>query len=344
MKEGIYFDLPEAEYHAAPGVSNSLLKDLYISPLQFWDKHINPDLPEDEETASQKFGKALHCRILEPERFEADYARKLVKDDYPDALDTMEELREYCKSNGISAARGKPETIERILEVAQPQIFDVIKAEFERENEGRIILTTNEWDDIQAAADVAEADPYVSSALDGGHSEVSIFVKRGETLLKCRIDRLTMRASVDLKSFSLLRGKQIDKAVLDTMYYEGYWVQARFYHMVRELARQRVAEGKLEIHGAPDGWADQFVAADDHSFGICFIQSSRPYHLQLWALRSVLPEFKETNVYWQAAEMRIDDMISLYQQCIKKYGDNPWRDPAKPKVLSDLDMPQLMFS
>lgn len=74
----IELNLPNEEYHKIDAISKSRLSDASISMLKYFDSHIAPQTAEDEdETPAQKknltFGSALHCRILEPERYEEEY-------------------------------------------------------------------------------------------------------------------------------------------------------------------------------------------------------------------------------------------------------------------------------
>ncbi|HVU07825.1 MAG TPA: PD-(D/E)XK nuclease-like domain-containing protein [Verrucomicrobiae bacterium] len=62
--EGIFHDLPAAAYHAAKGVSHSMLKNLHPTPA-----HLQAYLAEEHEsTPAQIFGTLVHQRVLEPER------------------------------------------------------------------------------------------------------------------------------------------------------------------------------------------------------------------------------------------------------------------------------------
>jgi exodeoxyribonuclease VIII len=63
--EGIFFDLPEDVYRAAPGVNISSLKAMSNSPLHFWQKAYGP---KEESTPAQVFGSIFHRAILEPGR------------------------------------------------------------------------------------------------------------------------------------------------------------------------------------------------------------------------------------------------------------------------------------
>jgi hypothetical protein len=62
---GIYFDIPEADYFAAEGVSQSLLKEMYCSAAH---AHAYLTEPRPPATEAQIIGKLGHQAILEPKR------------------------------------------------------------------------------------------------------------------------------------------------------------------------------------------------------------------------------------------------------------------------------------
>jgi hypothetical protein len=62
--EGVIFDLPSERYHAAPGVSNSMLKHLARSPA-----HLKTYLEQPPvQTPAMLFGQIVHQLLLEPEK------------------------------------------------------------------------------------------------------------------------------------------------------------------------------------------------------------------------------------------------------------------------------------
>lgn len=64
--DGVYFGMPDTEYHADPALGSSGIRDLMISPLRFWVKSVhNPDRPEEEETEAKDLGTYLHDLLLE---------------------------------------------------------------------------------------------------------------------------------------------------------------------------------------------------------------------------------------------------------------------------------------
>ena len=57
---GIYFGMPDSEYHADPSLSNSGIKSLLVSALDFWtESPINPDWEDRETPAARECGLPL---------------------------------------------------------------------------------------------------------------------------------------------------------------------------------------------------------------------------------------------------------------------------------------------
>lgn len=71
MKPGIYLDLSNEEYHASDGISNSGLSLIGESPASYiWSK--NAPVNEDK-TKPLDLGTAVHCAVLEPDKFEGRF-------------------------------------------------------------------------------------------------------------------------------------------------------------------------------------------------------------------------------------------------------------------------------
>lgn len=64
MKPGIYENVSLADYHAAPGLSSSVLKELLKSGA-----HYKASLKEEREQSTEmRLGTLVHCMLLEPEK------------------------------------------------------------------------------------------------------------------------------------------------------------------------------------------------------------------------------------------------------------------------------------
>lgn len=65
----LQFNVPWDDYLALPGVSITRLKELGRSPLHYRHRLLHP-----KESAPLTLGRAAHCAVLEPARFERDHA------------------------------------------------------------------------------------------------------------------------------------------------------------------------------------------------------------------------------------------------------------------------------
>lgn len=346
---GIYFDLSENEYHAADGLSCSGIKHLSVSELNYWHHNLNPDCEPQPDTGARQFGKATHCYALERERFERCFSMKLCKEDHPEALVTVDDMKRFLESNGLpKSSKTKQELIDRILASGFPSlIWDVEVERHAALHEGKTFLGKEETTRIERAASVMANDPYVSAALTGGMPEVSFFVRDPETgvMLRARMDYVRPRSTIDIKTFSNSRGKPVEKAIFEAIYYESYYLQCVFYHKVRELARRQLVAGAINTFGVvSEEWLKGFAETEDHGFGLVFIESAEPFDLRFILLKQAESSGADTNAYWSTAELRIADSIVQYARCLEKYGDCEWREKRMPHILEDTDMPQLIFT
>lgn len=146
---GIYFGVSDDDYHASKAISKSTL-DLVdkSAALAIWQKNA----PVDEENADAlDFGKAFHCALLEPERYEQEYV-------------TEPKLDRRTKEGKAKAA------------------------EFAEQAKGKVIVTHDEARKIKLMVGSVMAHPDASAILGlGGVAEASIFWKDAETGEMCKI-------------------------------------------------------------------------------------------------------------------------------------------------------------
>lgn len=150
---------------------------------------------EDEQSKALVFGTGSHTALLEPERFEAEYARMPTKEDFgAELLVTVSDMNSWAKERGIKGLSGKTkaEVIKIIRSTGEPvRIYDEERLFAELNAKGRILLEGNDYDAIMQMRAVIHANSYYSSLLSGAYSEVSIL---GELLgepSKVRFDCLT---------------------------------------------------------------------------------------------------------------------------------------------------------
>lgn len=150
---------------------------------------------EDEQSKALMFGTGSHTALLEPERFDAEYARMPTKDDFGDnLLVTVSDMNSWAKERGIKGLSGKTkaEVIKIISSTGEPvRIYDEERLIAELNAKGRTLLEGGDYDAIMQMRAVIHANSYYSSLLAGAYSEVSIL---GELLgepSKVRFDCLT---------------------------------------------------------------------------------------------------------------------------------------------------------
>ncbi len=316
-------DAPFAEYQASPGLNYSAMKDLLVSPLRFWHKWINPNRKKEEPTPEMQFGSALHCAVLEPSEVEKRYCCEIDQDDYPGCLVTMDDLRAWMKARNIpTTAARKQDLIDRIREKdPSALILQVIEENHARDNAGKVQFKKSDWYRIGGAANALRSEPEVANILSReGQAESWITNTDKDTgvLLKSRVDFVTAREILDLKTFSQTRGKSIDKTITDALWYEGYIRQAVFYAIV---------------HGWPNNWHGETIFA--------FVESQEPHEVRLRAIRPKTAG--QPNLYWQIALSEVRQMIRLYAECLDKFGDRPWRDEREIDPLVDEEIPQVAY-
>lgn len=190
----VYFnnELSNQEYHAdtehinGSGLWNIL--DRCPAAWRYKDE-------EDEQSKALIFGTGSHTALLEPERFDAEYARMPTKEDFGDnLLVTVSDMNSWAKERGIKGLSGKSkaEVIKIIRSTGEPvRIYEEERLFAELNANGRILLEGDDYDAIQQMRAVIHANSYYSSLLAGAHAEVSILGELNGEPAKVRFDCLT---------------------------------------------------------------------------------------------------------------------------------------------------------
>ena len=149
MKPGIYTaeQLSNDEYHAADGISCSGLSLVLRSPAHYQFQ------PKKADTRAMQIGTALHCAVLEPERFSSSYM--LLKDI------TDRRKSEYKQAVAVWG--------------------------------DQFVLSGTEADQVAGMQESARSNPHLAGYLSApGRYELSVFATDPETgvLVKCRFDKL----------------------------------------------------------------------------------------------------------------------------------------------------------
>lgn len=337
-EEGVFFGLPEEEYHAAFALSASGIKNLRISTLDFWARSpLNPD-HHDDETEAKIVGRAYHKRIVEGrDAFDAIYAPEIDPYDYPDAIRTNDELRAAIEKVGAPTAKisgmRKSDLVARLLQYdPEALIWEMLVADHAEKHGGKIMLPAQLMHRIEIAAAMIEKHPQLSKAFTGGMPEVSIFWtdKITGTPCKARLDYLKPRAIVDLKSFENSMGFEVRKAIARAVANYRYHIQTRFYMNAASVGRRLVAEGRV-------------FGDCDPAFLSAYKASAERTFLFVWQQKGIAPLARGMvlgpgNIL-DIAGMEIDNATHVFARCWEHFGVGPWLDIADIETFDDLEFP-----
>jgi hypothetical protein len=336
FEPGIHFGLPDEEYHSVPALSNSGIKNLRISTLDFWARSwMNPD-KEVETSEFMEMGKAYHARIVEGrEAFLSRYAPMLDVGEYPEAIRTADELRAALADADPKAKKGgtKAELAARLLALRPDAvIWETLEKEHANFHAGKTLLPGKLLARIELAAAMIEKHPVLSKAFSGGHPEVSIFWK-DETSgvpMKARLDYLKLGAVVDLKTFSNPQGKPIDKAVAWSIAAGRYHVQVAVYQEAVRAAKGLVLSGA--VHGTVDGgWLQHLATARQPTFLFVFQQTG----IAPVARGYVFPH----HLTYDIGVLTMREAQRQFAECVARFGTDPWIDTAEIQTIEDSELP-----
>jgi hypothetical protein len=134
--------MTDNEYHAdTTAISKSGVSLMLKTPRHYWERYLNPNPAKKKETDALRFGKALHLFCLEPHR----------------------------AAEGIA-----------ILPVLNPYTNDGkrAKAEFLAANEGKSIVTNDEYKQVKAMAASLRENANFRKFMAQGEAEKTVFFKR----------------------------------------------------------------------------------------------------------------------------------------------------------------------
>lgn len=130
------------------------------------------------------------------------------------------------------------------------------------------------------------------------------------------MDWVSPSCTLDLKTFTQMRGRSIDDSVARAIYYEGYYRQAYFYTLLRSLSGSKVSK---------------FV------FG--FVESEQPHEVRIRQLAA--KGHGEAHAYWERARLEVQQCIRAYAYCQERFGSEPWRSEQEVELLRDEELPGL---
>jgi hypothetical protein len=331
LDDGLYFGLPEDDYHAQQRLSNSGIKWLQVSTLDFWHRSwMNPDY-EYPTTKFMDEGNAWHKRILEgPDAFYNEYAAALDPADYPGVLITMDDLKGRLRGLGEKVGGSKADLIDRLIR-ADPEapIWDVAVDLHALEHKGKKLVPADLIDTIEKQAAMIEKHPDISRCFSGGMPEVTVLWTDSESgvPMKARLDYVKPRADIDLKTFSNPLGKPIDRAIATAMAGGKYHVQCAVYSEAMDHAIDFIQTGG--VHGDVD---KEWLKSLDRQreFVFVFQQTGVPV-----ARAKVFPKY----LTYDIGRIAMRDGIAKFAECSRVFGSDMWIDVEPIGVIEDSDLP-----
>ena len=139
---GFFYSLPFEEYQTLPGLNQSKLKQLRSSPSKQKQGY--------QIQQAMNFGKAGHCLLLEPHKFEELYV-SAPKDLSRRGKNGRKSWKEFCEIHS-----------------------------------GKNVLTATEWEQLQKIRKVFHINPKITQFWKHGETEVSMFWDDDELNLDCK--------------------------------------------------------------------------------------------------------------------------------------------------------------
>ena len=301
LDAGMHEGYPDALYHArTPGIASKHILDLVdVAPAKYWHYlHAPPVLPEDEKKAL-RFGRLLHCAVLEPERFEKEQ--------------TPRPHFGYCQAHGPSGtskergAENKKARTAWLVDHGCPREIAEGLAEDRDDWLASNTISQEEIHMIRGMAQSVRLHPEVTGRLWRGKKELTCKWTDPETGLVCkaRPDVYDERDGVilDLKSAYSATPEDFSKACTNLRYH----VQDPFY-----------CRAVLEAGGA---------LREDDPFLFVACEKTEPF---LCCVFSLVEEAVREGMKQARANMRMfaeclaTDRWPGYPTTIQRIGIKPW--------------------
>ena len=344
LQSGIYFDLPEADYHAQPALSCSGIKKLASSPMLFWATcaWLNAEIEPEEDKAWAIAGRAYHARILEGrDVFNQRFAVALNKADFDDLCVTVDDLKTRITSLGEDPkGKKKEDFVAQLLEIEpDAPIWENLVARHAEANEGKTMIGFDLVKKIEIAARMIEQHDELHEATTGGYPEVSLFWTCAKTgiPMKARVDYLKVDQMVDLKSYADKFERSPERAINAAIANNRYFIQPTVYWEGAEAVKRLIrSEGSGHIHGTDE----------QRQFALRWVASSEPPRwLWIFQLKGVAPItrgvffLRDSALHLVSTEI-IAAMKRRFMRSAEVFGCDPWLDVAHCYDLADEDIPQ----
>jgi hypothetical protein len=370
LRDGVYLNLPFDVYIKQKGRFGSTEKSaLWLRREGWWWKYLSPFRKTDSQSPEQTFGEQLHAALLEGmHAYESRYIVEPDKGDYPDALFTVDQIKDALRRAGVhlgSTTSYKKEDWCDAAEIHLPDVvvWDNLRAEFDRrravrDTDGQITgyrKAVSAQDDfsIRAMVELATEDRPENAEMRELLSVGSVFPVISELSVlwtddtgmkhRARFDKILPTVTVDLKSTGAWTGRPLVHSLDRTIKDLGYDVQRADYDMARRAMSAMIVANPSCIHGGTEEERLHLEAIahfdQTHRPGWAWLFFSKPDAAGrapvLFPLRE---EFRDP--YHLAGFRKRALGLQLYRDCMARFGpDRPWGsvEPAhwtteKPKV------------
>jgi hypothetical protein len=274
----ICYEMADAEYRQHPGLSQSAMKELLVSPAHFMARY-GPDAPPFYPTTNMILGLGIHCKTLEPELFDAQFVSKADKEKPL----TIAQLKAELDASGIDYPKtAKKDELQALL---YPGGLPA---------DTRTALDPDAFADVLAASEALRTHDITGQWFSPGskdyrkNNEVSIFTLNhfGQPI-KGRFDRLEydgMTARIiDLKTTHTASPREFQRTCANF----SYDLQAAWYTQLAQMA-------------FPDARAVEFY--------FVAIERKAPYGISV---------FKASEGLLQSGRFKMQKALDLYAQCVE---------------------------
>lgn len=364
---GIYFGMPEDEYHALPALSSHGVRNLASSPMLYWSRTTfvsdlarkREEKRQEIERVHQTIGKAYHCRIMEgADEFHRRFAVELTEEDCAGALESTDQIKAAITEAGHKPSAKVPDDGGEYMRAAKKddwiaqllginpaaKILAVMNQQHRARHAGKQFVSAEAYEQIEIAAAMVEADPEVRHAFTGGHAEVVLiwYCEKTGVPMKARVDYLKIKAAVDLKTVANQRGMSMERAIAQEVAGYKYTIQPSFYvegiQAVKKLVREGSATVQVYSRDGQDApalmaWAAKWAA-----------EEGEPEWLWVFQQKGDAPITRGVFYPLQGSTRAVVDQIVLKQKERFKtfstaFGTDPWLDVAPIYDMADEDLP-----
>lgn len=351
IKEGIYFNMTDEEYHSLPCLNRSTMEEVVIGDEQAaYSSYLNPDKPVNNPTPAMELGTAIHSAVLEPDDFGHLYIKKPEVEDYQDKIifKGNDDFKAFFKNVGEKVSGTKAELIQRISPYIGEEhlIWENVLTDFNAQVScGKRALSSDNFEVVEGIMDSINKRPKIREILSKGYSEVTIIWRDEETgiLCKCRLDYVRPEAIGELKSFALKSKKPLKKVVCDEIAYNQYNFQYKVYSQALETIIRKIRKKEAEVFGEVDQeWLEAFLKSPKKQFYIVFVRTAAPFQSVAVLLEKGVEGATE-NVYHSEATLMYRHAIDRFKIIKEKVEKGEIIIEEEIITLDDMHIPQIQY-